>query len=84
MPDYIDAGSGTPTVFTIEGSNLRVALSDDTALTFDYYAENGSCLRLAQLAVTNHPDAYLFGTLCEANAFNKDVDAAGTVEGQAR
>jgi hypothetical protein len=26
---------------------------------------------------TNHPDAYLFGTLCEMNAFNKGAGIRG-------
>jgi hypothetical protein len=73
---YLESGSGTPTVFTIEGSNLRVAPSDDTALTFDYYAKTAAVSGSLNWLFTNHPDAYLFGALCEANAFAKDVDAA--------
>jgi hypothetical protein len=74
---YLEEGSGTPSVFTIEGSNLRVAPSDDTALTFDYYARTAAVSGSLNWLFTNHPDAYLFGSLCEANAFNKEVDAAG-------
>jgi hypothetical protein len=74
---YLESGSGTPSVFTIEGSNLRVAPSDDTALTFDYYAKTAAVSGSLNWLFTNHPDAYLFGSLCEANAFNKDVNAAG-------
>jgi hypothetical protein len=74
---YLESGSGTPTVFTIEGSNLRVAPSSDTALTFDYYAKTAAVSSSLNWLFTNHPDAYLFGSLAEANAFNKDVDAAG-------
>lgn len=74
---YLESGSGVPTVYTIEGSNLRVAPSDDTALTFDYYAKTAAVSGSLNWLFTNHPDAYLFGSLCEANAFNKDVDAAG-------
>lgn len=74
---YLESGSGTPSVFTIEGSNLRVAPSDDTALTFDYYARTAALASGLNWLLTNHPDAYLFGSLCEANAFNKDVDPAG-------
>lgn len=68
---YLDAGSGTPVVFTIEGSNLNVAPSDDTALTFVYYQKTAAVSGALNWLWTNHPDAYLFGTLCEANAFNK-------------
>jgi hypothetical protein len=60
-----------PLVFTIEGSNLRVAPSDDTALTFDYFQRNAAVSGTLNWLYTNHPDAYLFGSLCEANAFNK-------------
>lgn len=73
----IESGSGTPSVFTIEGSNLRVAQSDDTALTFDYYARTAALASSLNWLYTYHFDAYLFGSLCEASAFNKDVDPAG-------
>lgn len=75
--DYLESGSGTPTVFTIEGSNLRVAPSSDTALTFDYYVRTAAVSGSLNWLFTYHPDCYLFGSLCEANAFDKDVDAAG-------
>jgi hypothetical protein len=74
---YLNSGSGIPTVFTIEGSSLRVAPSNDTALTFDYYARTAAVSGTLNWLFTNHPDAYLFGSLCEANAFNKAVDPAG-------
>ena len=74
---YLDSGAGIPTVFTIEGSSLRVAPSDDTDLTLDYYARTAAVSGSLNWLFTNHPDAYLFGSLCEANAFNKDVDPAG-------
>lgn len=74
---YLDSGAGVPSVFTIEGSNLRVAPSDDTGLTFDYFARTAALASALNWLYTNHFDAYLFGSLCEANAFNKDVDPAG-------
>jgi hypothetical protein len=74
---YLNAPSGTPSVFTIEGSNLRLAPSSDTALTFTYNQKTAAVSGTLNWLFTNHPDAYLFGSLCEANAFNKDVDAAG-------
>ena len=69
--EYIDAGAGIPTVFTIEGSNLRVAPSNDTALTFTYNQRLATVSGTLNWLFTNHPDAYLFGSLVEANAFNK-------------
>lgn len=74
---YIESGSGTPTVFTIEGSSLRVAPTDDTALTLTYVQRTTAVESSLNWLYTNHFDAYLFGSLCEANAFNKDVDPAG-------
>jgi hypothetical protein len=74
---YIESGSGTPVVFTIEGSNLRVAPTSDTALTFTYVQRTTAVESSLNWLYTNHFDAYLFGSLAEANAFNKDVDPAG-------
>ncbi len=74
---YVDTGAGLPTVYTIEGSNLRVAPSNDTALTFTYNQRLTAAATTLNWLFTNHPDAYLFGSLCEANAFDKAVDAAG-------
>lgn len=68
---YLESGSGTPTVFTIEGSNLRVAPSNDTALTFDYIQRTVAVESSLNWLYTTHPDVYLFGSLVEANAFNK-------------
>jgi hypothetical protein len=45
--------------------------SDDTALTFDYFQKTPALSGALNWLYTNHPDAYLFGSLCEANAFNK-------------
>jgi hypothetical protein len=74
---YIESGSGTPTVFTIEGSSLRVAPTSDTALTVTYTQRTTAVESSLNWLYTNHFDAYLFGSLTEANAFNKDVDPAG-------
>lgn len=68
---YLNTTAGTPSVYTIEGSNLRVAPSSDTPLTFDYYQKSAALSVALNWLYTNHPDAYLFGCLCEANAFNK-------------
>lgn len=68
---YLESGSGTPSVFTIEGASLKVAPSDDTALTFEYYQKTAAVSGALNWLYTAHPDAYLFGSLCEANAFNK-------------
>ncbi len=71
VPDNNGAITGVPQIFTIEGSNLRVKPSDDSALTFDYFQRTPALSVGLNWLYTNHPDAYLFGSLCEANAFNK-------------
>ncbi len=72
-----DSGPSVPVVFTIEGTNLRVAPSDDTVLTFDYFQRTPALSAGLNWLYTNHPDAYLFGSLCEARAFNQNLDVAG-------
>lgn len=73
---YLNGGGGIPSVFTIEGTNLRVAPPDDTTLTFDYFQKTAAVSGALNWLYANHPDAYLFGSLCEANAFNKDAEKA--------
>jgi hypothetical protein len=65
------AVTGIPQIFTIEGSNLRIKPLDNTAITFDYFAKPAALSGTLNWLYTNYPDAYLFGTLCEMNAFNK-------------
>lgn len=81
-PSYLHAlyptlPAATPRLFTIEGSNLTVAPTDNTALTFDYFQ------KIAALSNSNtsnwllaaYPDLYLFGSLAEAHGFVKDPDS---------
>ena len=68
---YLESGSGIPTVFTVEGSSLKVAPSNDTDLTFTYYQRSTAVESSLNWLYTSHFDVYLFGSLCEANAFNK-------------
>src|SRR6266704_2111749 len=69
--------AGIPQIFTIEGSNLRIKPTSDTALTFDYFQKTPALSAGLNWLFTNWPDAYLFGSLCEANAFNKNAEHAG-------
>ena len=75
--EYPTQPSGTPSIFTIEGSSLRLMPQSDTALEFDYFQRTPALSSALNWLYTNHPDAYLFGTLAEANAFMKDADKAG-------
>jgi hypothetical protein len=75
---YPDTPSDTPTVFTIEGSTLKVRPTSTTGLEFDYYQKIPA---LADDATTNwlltaHPDLYLFGSLVEAQMFTVDPEQA--------
>jgi hypothetical protein len=83
-PSYLHAlwptlPADIPRLFTIEGGNLTVAPTDDTALTFDYFQ------KIPALSGTNTgnwllaaaPDLYLFGALAEAHGFVKDAESLG-------
>ncbi|RTE91908.1 hypothetical protein [Bradyrhizobium sp. LVM 105] len=69
--------SGTPSFYTIEGTSLKVRPSDDTAVNLLYNQRTAAVESALNWLYTSHFDAYLFGSLAEANAFNKDVDPAG-------
>jgi len=75
---YLNTGSGTPTVFTIEGTSLKVAPSSDTDLTFSYFQKTPAVSSSLAWLFNNHVDAYLAGALAQAAAFNKGFDVAGT------
>jgi len=62
---------GTPQVFTIEGGNLSIAPLDDSGLQLVYNQKTPALSSSLNWLYTNYPDVYLFGTLCEANFFNK-------------
>ncbi len=81
-PSYLHALYPTlpadiPRLFTIEGGNLTVAPSDDTALTFDYFQKIPalSSTNTANWLIAAAPDVYLFGSLAEAHGFVKDPDS---------
>jgi hypothetical protein len=75
---YLETGSATPTVFTIEGASLKVAPSDDTSLTFSYFQKTAAVSSSLAWLFNNHVDAYMAGSLAQAAAFNKEFDTAGT------
>ena len=88
-PSYLHAlfptlDAGDPRYFTIEGSNLTVAPTDSTTLTFDYFQKIPALAsNSTNWLLTAYPNAYLFGALTEAYAFRKDVDNM-TLWGQRR
>src|ERR1700704_269666 len=80
-PSYLqaafpDASSGTPRLFTIEGSTLKIRPTDGTALEFGYFQKMPALSDAApsNWLLTAHPDLYLFGALTEAQGFNVDPD----------
>jgi len=73
-PSYLQALyptglSDLPRHFTIEASALKTRSSDATAIEFLYYAKTPAVANALNWLFTNHPDAYLFGSLAEAEAF---------------
>lgn len=75
---YPDTPSGTPTIFTIEGSTLKIRPTSTTDLEFEYFQKIPvlSTTNTTNWLLTAHPDLYLFGSLCEAELFNKDAEKA--------
>ncbi len=73
---YPTAPAGTPRMFTIEGSTLKVRPVDDTAIEFDYFAKPAALASSLNWLMTNNPDAYFFGALEQAYLWIKDTDQA--------
>lgn len=68
--------SSTPTHFTIEGSAIKTRSTDTTGIELLYYAKNAALSSALNWLFNNHPDAYLFGSLCEAEAFGVNDERA--------
>src|SRR5262245_55322242 len=73
-PSYLQAlyPSGltaAPRHFTIEASALKTRSSDSTGIELLYFAKTPAVSATLNWLFTNHPDAYLFGSLAEAEAF---------------
>lgn len=74
-PSYLQAAypsqpADVPRIFTIEGSTLKVMPLSGTPLEFDYYQAIPSLVSAStNWLMTAHPDLYLFGSMCEAEAF---------------
>jgi len=66
---YPTSASGTPTVYTVEGTTLKVRPVDDTALEVLYAARTAALSSAVGTIFTKHPDLYLYGSLCEAEGF---------------
>lgn len=73
---YADRPSDTPRNYTVEGSSLKVGPLSDTSLDVVYYERSTALSAGLNNLFTYHPDLYLFGSLVEAEAFNKDAEKA--------
>ena len=76
LPDKSDRER--PRYYTIEGLNLRLAPTPDAVYTLPIGYQQGitalSNSAPTNWLLTNHPDAYLFGSRAEAGAFIGDDD----------
>jgi hypothetical protein len=74
-PSYFQAAypskpADTPRIFTIERGVIQIMPLDATALEFDYYQAIPSLVsNSTNWLMSSHPDLYLFGSMCEAEAF---------------
>jgi hypothetical protein len=66
--------SGQPRSFTIEASTLTIAPTSSTNLQFVYYQKVPALSGTANWLYASHPDLYLWGTLTEGEAFNRNPD----------
>lgn len=73
---YPTGATGIPADYTVEATNIIVRPSDDTALSVVYYAKNDVVSGALNWLYTNHPDVYLFGSMCEAKLFLEDYEEA--------
>jgi hypothetical protein len=82
-PSYLQAAypsqpSGTPLVFTIEGSSILIRPISTGSLELDYYQKIPalSVGNATNWLLTAHPDLYLFGALVEAEMFGVNDERA--------
>lgn len=74
---YPTSPSGNPSIFTIEGSTLKVRPVDDTTqIEFDYFAKTGALASSLNWLFTNNSDCYFFGALEQGYLYTKDFDEA--------
>ena len=68
---YPTTPTGTPSMFTIEGTTIKVRPTGITTFEFDYYQKISALSGTVNWLFSAHPDIYLFGSLVEANAFTE-------------
>lgn len=80
-PDYLtalygDTTEGTPRHYTIEGDTLRVGPASDDDIDILYVQRTAAVSSTLNWLFTKHPDAYVFGSLCEIEAFGVNDERA--------
>jgi hypothetical protein len=75
---YPTQPSGVPKVWTIEGSSIITSPYDtnNTSLSFLYYAKVAALSSGTNWLMTAHPDLYLYGSLGEGWAYLLDTEKA--------
>lgn len=74
---YPESTAGTPLVYTIEGTTIKTRpVDDDTELELVYLGDLTTLANGSNWLIEKHPDLYLFGSLVEAEIFNKDPERA--------
>lgn len=67
--------SGSPQSYTIRAGNIEVRpVSDSSQITLNYYARDTAAATTLDWLFTNHPDAYLFGSLAESGGYTDDAE----------
>ena len=76
---YPSAPADVPRIFTIEGFTLKIMPISQTSLEFEYFAGLTalSAANQTNWMMTQHPDAYLFGSLAEAETFGVNDERMG-------
>jgi hypothetical protein len=90
LPTYLQAAYPTspadlPTVFTIEGTTLKIRPVDGTVLEFLYYQKIPALSAGNQAThwlFTAHPDLYLAGALYAGRTYMKDMEMAEAWKGE--
>jgi len=86
-PDYLyraypTAAAGTPQVYTIAGSELRIRPTTTTPVNLAYYQRIPALSSSVNWLFSAHADLYLFGALTEAQAFMADGEKAALWKGR--
>ncbi|HTF75064.1 MAG TPA: hypothetical protein VK620_12155, partial [Bradyrhizobium sp.] len=72
--DYPTSPSGIPVVYTFEAGNVKIMPVDDAGLQIVYRQKTPAVSGALNWLWTNYPNAYLFGSLAEAQGLDIDED----------